>query len=72
MYVDDLSTLEDARRRGYGRRLLEWLFAEARRLGCDQVQLDSGVGPTRTDAHRLYMNAGMAIAAHHFTHILDR
>ncbi|WP_322755618.1 GNAT family N-acetyltransferase [Frankia sp. Cas3] len=71
LYVDDLSTLGDVRRRGYGGRLLEWLFTEARRLGCDQVRLDSGVGPTRTDAHRLYMNTGMAIAAHHFTHVLD-
>lgn len=72
LYVDDLSTLASARRHGYAGRLLAWLFTEARRLGCDQVRLDSGVGPTRTDAHRLYLNAGMAIAAHHFTHALDR
>ncbi|WP_250284787.1 GNAT family N-acetyltransferase [Frankia sp. CiP1_Cm_nod1] len=70
--MDDLSTLGEARRQGYGRRLLEWLFAEARRLGCGQVRPGSGIGPARTDAHRLYLDAGMAIAAHHFTHILTR
>jgi GNAT superfamily N-acetyltransferase len=66
LYVDDLSTLPNARRRGYGRQLLDWLLEEAGRLGCDQVHLDSGVGIDRADAHRLYLNAGLVIAAHHF------
>jgi GNAT superfamily N-acetyltransferase len=66
LYVDDLSTLHDARRRGHGRALLDWLLEEGRRLGCDQFHLDSGVGFDRADAHRLYLNAGMVIAAHHF------
>jgi GNAT superfamily N-acetyltransferase len=66
LYVDDLSTLPEARRRGYGMRLLEWLTEEARRLGCDQLHLDSGVGPDRIDAHRLYFNAGLAITSFHF------
>jgi GNAT superfamily N-acetyltransferase len=66
IYVDDLSTLPDARRRGRGRALLDWLLEEGRRLGCDQLHLDSGVGLDRADAHRLYLNAGMVIAAHHF------
>ncbi|HWM64091.1 MAG TPA: GNAT family N-acetyltransferase [Solirubrobacterales bacterium] len=66
LYVDDLSTLPTARRRGYGRDLLEWLLEEAKRLGCDQLHLDSGVGIDRADAHRLYLNAGLVIAAHHF------
>src|SRR5215218_2716103 len=35
LYVDDLSTLPGARRRGYGRQLLDWLGEEAERLGCD-------------------------------------
>jgi hypothetical protein len=43
-----------------------WLLAEARRLGCDELHLDSGVGADRTDAHRLYLNQGMRISAHHF------
>jgi hypothetical protein len=29
--------------------------------------LDSGVGPDRTDAHRLYFNKRMRIAAFHFS-----
>ena len=62
LYVDDLSTLPEARRRGYGRQLTD----EARRLGCDQLHLDSGVTADRYDAHRLYLNSGLAITSHHF------
>lgn len=42
------------------------LVEEATRLGCGQLHLDSGVGIDRADAHRLYMNAGLVISAHHF------
>jgi GNAT superfamily N-acetyltransferase len=66
LYVDDLSTHPDARRRGHAMALLEWCAAEARQLGCDELHLDSGVGPEREDAHRLYLNAGMRITSHHF------
>jgi GNAT superfamily N-acetyltransferase len=66
LYVDDLSTLPEVRRRGYGRQLLDWLGGEAERLGCEQLHLDSGVGPDRIDAHRLYFNAGLAISSFHF------
>ena len=71
LYVDDLSTLPEARRRGYGRQLLDWLGDEAERLGCEQFHLDSGVGPTRTDAHRLYFNTGLEITSFHFARRLD-
>jgi len=70
LYVDDLSTLPEARRLGYGRALLDWLSTEGRRLGCGQLHLDSGVGPERGDAHRLYLNAGLVISAHHFARLL--
>jgi GNAT superfamily N-acetyltransferase len=66
LYVDDLSTLPEARRRGYGRQLLDWLADEARRLECDRLHLDSAVRAERIDAHRLYFNAGLAIEAYHF------
>lgn len=66
LYVDDLSSRPEARRRGHGRALLDWLLAEGERLGCGQFHLDSGVGLERADAHRLYMNAGMVISSHHF------
>jgi GNAT superfamily N-acetyltransferase len=66
LYVDDLSTHPDARRRGHAGSLLEWLGEEAERCGCDELHLDSGVGLDRADAHRLYLNSGMLIIAHHF------
>jgi GNAT superfamily N-acetyltransferase len=71
LYVDDLSTLPEARRRGYGRQLLDWLTEEARRLDCDQLHLDSGVTSDRYDAHRLYLNSGLAITSHHFARRLQ-
>jgi GNAT superfamily N-acetyltransferase len=66
LYVDDLSTHPDARRRGHASALVDWCEGEARRLDCDTLSLDSAVGPDRQDAHRLYLNHGMRIAAHHF------
>jgi GNAT superfamily N-acetyltransferase len=71
LYVDDLSTLSEARGRGYGRALLEWCREEGRRLGCTQFHLDSGVGPEREDAHRLYFNTGLRIYAYHFAAPLE-
>jgi GNAT superfamily N-acetyltransferase len=66
LYVDDLSTVPTARGQGHARQLLAWIHTEAARLGCNQVHLDSGVGPDRTTAHRLYLACGYAITAHHF------
>ena len=71
LYVDDLSTLPEARGRGHARALLRWLEDEARRLGCSGLHLDSGVGPARFTAHRLYLSAGMNITAHHFEKVLE-
>ena len=67
LYVDDLSTLPDARGRGHAGALLDELVAEAARLGCEELHLDSGVGPARWTAHRLYMNHGLTIVSHHFS-----
>ena len=72
LYVDDLSTLPQARRRGHGQSLLEWLIDEGKRLGCEQLHLDSGVGLDRAAAHRLYLNAGLVIASHHFARYVGR
>lgn len=66
LYVDDLSTKSTERRRGHARALLDWLVEEGKRLGCDQLHLDSGVGINRANAHRFYMNTGLVISAHHF------
>lgn len=66
LYIDDLSTAPQARRQGHAGALLDWLIEEARRLGCDQLHLDSGVGAERFEAHRLYHNHGLSIYSHHF------
>lgn len=66
LYVDDIVTSPSARRRGHASELLTWIAAEAARLGCDQIHLDSGTGPNRFDAHRLYHGHGFSISAHHF------
>jgi GNAT superfamily N-acetyltransferase len=72
LYVDDLSTHPEERRRGHGRALLEWCEDEARRLGCRELHLDSGVGPERQDAHRLYFNTGLRITSYHFAKPVER
>jgi hypothetical protein len=45
--------------------------AAARRAGCEQLHLDSGVGRDRVDAHRLYFNAGLQISAYHFARLIE-
>lgn len=70
LYVDDLSTCAAFRQRGHGAYLMQWLAEEARRLGCAQLHLDSGV--QRHDAHRLYLNQRMDITAYHFGRGLEK
>ena len=64
IYVDDLVTDEASRGRGYGKAMLDWLKAEAERLGCERLQLDSGTH--RKDAHAFYLRERMRIEAFHF------
>jgi GNAT superfamily N-acetyltransferase len=71
LYVDDLSTKPSQRRRGHAQALLEWLVEEGKRLKCDQLHLDSGVGIDRAAAHRLYLNSGLVISAHHFARYIE-
>lgn len=66
LYCDDLSSRPEFRRQGHASQLVDWMIEEARRLGCGQFHLESGVGVERQDAHRLYMNKGMRISSHHF------
>ena len=66
LYIDDLSTISSARGRGLAGQLLTWIHDEAERMGCAQVHLDSGVAPSRYAAHRVYLNSGYVINAHHF------
>jgi GNAT superfamily N-acetyltransferase len=64
LYVDDLVSDSTQRSRGHGRALLAWLAAEAKRHGCAQLELDSGV--QRTEAHRFYFRERMRISSYHF------
>ena len=66
LYVDDLVTRAALRGRGHADAVMAWVVEEARRLGCEQLHLDSGVGADRADAHRFYFRHGMRIAAYHF------
>ncbi|MGE5335220.1 MAG: GNAT family N-acetyltransferase [Nitrososphaerota archaeon] len=67
--IDDLITRAGYRRRGHGRRMMEWALNEACRLGCTELHLDSG--PQHHDAHRLYLNQRMYISALHFRRVLE-
>ena len=64
LYIDDLVTTETRRSQGYGKRLFEFICGEGIRLGCETISLDSGY--PRRDAHRFYLNRGMAMVSHHF------
>jgi GNAT superfamily N-acetyltransferase len=68
LYVDDLVTDSGMRSLGLGQQLIEWLFEEASRLGCEAMHLDSGVH--RFDAHRFYMRNGLEIRSHHFSRLV--
>ncbi len=67
VYVDDLVTRAALRGRGHAAAVMAWVQDEARRAGCGQVHLDSGVGPDRADAHRFYFRHRLRIASYHFS-----
>lgn len=72
IYVDDLSTAQAYRKKGYAKLLLDFIFNEAKNNNCDQVHLDSGCGPHRYNAHRLYLNYGFNITSHHFAKLINK
>jgi len=67
LYCDDLGTRLEHRGLGYAGQLMDWLTDEGKRLHLDEFHLDSGMGPDRTDAHRLYFSKRMRISAFHFS-----
>ncbi|REJ84918.1 MAG: GNAT family N-acetyltransferase [Bacteroidetes bacterium] len=67
IYIDDLSTHPDFRGKGFATALLDYILIQAKSAGCKQIHLDSGCGPQRYDAHRLYLKYGFNISSHHFT-----
>ncbi len=64
-YIDDLTTLPEARGKGYGGALLDFVAYLGKKQGFATITLDSG--HHRFDAHRLYLNKGFTISSHHFT-----
>jgi GNAT superfamily N-acetyltransferase len=64
-YVDDLITDEQARSKGFGAELMDWLVTFARAERCERLELDSGV--QRHGAHRFYLRHRMWISCHHFS-----
>ena len=65
IYIDDLSTIPEARGKGYASQLLDFIIDLAQTQKLDGVHLDSG--HQRYDAHRLYLNKKFKITTHHFS-----
>lgn len=64
VYIDDLSTLENFRGKGFASTLLRYIYRVAELNHCEAIHLDSGT--SRTNAHRLYFNESFIISAFHF------
>jgi GNAT superfamily N-acetyltransferase len=69
LYIDDLSTLEEARGKGFASLMIDWLVQYARETNCQSVQLDTGF--SRHDTHRLYLKKGFHLHCHHLALTLE-
>lgn len=63
--IEDLITNADDRSQGYGSHLFDWICQYAKKIGCNQVRLVSGV--QRERAHQFYLNKGMTFEAKYFS-----
>lgn len=72
IYIDDLSTIEGYRNRGFAGQLLNRIKEIAIAANCSQIHLDSGLGENRYTAHRFYLNYGFNITSHHFAMTLTK
>jgi GNAT superfamily N-acetyltransferase len=63
-YVDDLVTDADARSKGHGEAMIQWLIALAREANCNSFSLDSGTH--RQEAHAFYLRQRLRITSFHF------
>ncbi len=68
VYIEDFITNSQNRSKGYGSRIFDWVVNYAKKNGCKELHLDSGV--QRFDAHRFYLCKRMSITCHHFGLIL--
>jgi GNAT superfamily N-acetyltransferase len=64
IYIDDLVTAPQHRGKGYASQLLDYIIEIARSKKLKGVHLDSGY--LKNEAHRLYLNKGFILRAHHF------
>ncbi|MEX3985339.1 GNAT family N-acetyltransferase [Paraburkholderia sp. EG287A] len=64
LYIDDLITTSDARGHGLGARLIDALRDEARRQGCANLVLDTGLGNSL--GQRFYFRQGLLATGMHF------
>jgi GNAT superfamily N-acetyltransferase len=62
--LDNVVVDEKARNKGIGKKLVDWVEKEAKRLKCDQLGLDCYV--THHDAHRFYLREKFIIKGYHF------
>ncbi len=69
LYIDDLSTLPEARGQGFAGLMLDWLTEHGRQQGCRALHLDSGYA--RHVAHRLYLNKGFELGSHHMAKAIE-
>jgi GNAT superfamily N-acetyltransferase len=65
IYIDDLSSLPEARGKGHAGKLLDFVIEIGQSKGYKFITLDSGYA--RNDAHRLYLNKGFIMSSHHFS-----
>ncbi|MGA2495811.1 MAG: GNAT family N-acetyltransferase [Roseiarcus sp.] len=65
LYVDDLVVDEAERGRGLGAALIDWLKAEGKALGCDNLVLDTALA--NTAAQRFYRRQGLSDRALRFS-----
>src|SRR6185369_2624617 len=69
LYVDDLVTLPDFRKKGYAAALFQWIKRYAKEHHFEHLALDSGF--QRQDAYRFYMNQGMVMDCIRFRQRVD-
>jgi len=70
LYIDDLSTVPQVRKKGYAGQLLNKLTEYAKENKCNAVHLDTGHG--RHSAHKLYLKQGFEISSHHMSLVINQ
>ncbi len=68
LWIEDLARIESVAGQGYGQALLDWVKAEAKRLGCEQLHANVTVETRGTIMHKLCLNADFELSHHHFSY----